>query len=728
MKYQGRLLLVAALMFLLAAAASMAWADDPPGRVANLGFMSGSVSIQPRGVDDWVQGTANRPLTNADNVWADKDSRAELNLGTGLMRINSETSLTITNIDNNVAQVELHQGTLNVHVKHLYDGEVYEIDTPNLAFTVKKSGDYRFDVDPNGDSTIVTVWKGEGQATGQGSPVDIHSGEQDHFSGGTSLTHETNPAPAPDSFDDWCRVRDQRADNSISAKYVAPGVVGAQDLDDSGTWHNDPQYGNVWQPNDVAPDWAPYSTGQWIWVDPWGWTWQDAYPWGFAPFHYGRWVYAGGYWGWAPGPFWARPWYAPALVGWFGGPGWGVGFGFGVGFGWGWCPLGWGEPFFPWWHGFSHGYFRNINISNTHITNINRVTNNYFNHTGTGGFYGSHGIAPLPRFATSHNGLSTASNNALTHSTPISHANLNKLPVSALHNLASSRGPSSVSPTPESRMGAKPASARPSPGVASRPTVNHLKPPASPARPGSSASAGERGNAAAHVAEPSSAHNTPSPSARGPETRSPQTTAGNHPSSPSSASGNRNVPRPPQSMNNNPAARGNQPSRSEPNQTAMNRNVPRPPEGTFSRPTVSAHNNAASPSSVPRANSSPSAGRPGGVNNVPRPSGPVRPAPRDYAQGGNSGRSYGGYGEGSSRGYGERPSYSSPGGGYGHYSAPSRSSGGGSPYGGYHGGFGAHGGGYSGGGFHAGGGGGYHGGGGGGSHGGGGGGHSGGHR
>jgi hypothetical protein len=28
-------------------------------------------------------------------------------------------------------------------------------------------------------------------------------------------------------------------------------------------------------------------------MSPWGWTWVDNAPWGFAPFHYGRWVGAG---------------------------------------------------------------------------------------------------------------------------------------------------------------------------------------------------------------------------------------------------------------------------------------------------------------------------------------------------------------------------------------------------------------------------------------------------
>ena len=105
-------------------AADAPGATDPPGRVARLQYMNGQVSVQPNGTDHWVQGSSNRPLTNADNIWADKDSRAELSLGTGLMRISSETSLTLTNVNTDSVQVSLHQGALNVHVRQLESGEV----------------------------------------------------------------------------------------------------------------------------------------------------------------------------------------------------------------------------------------------------------------------------------------------------------------------------------------------------------------------------------------------------------------------------------------------------------------------------------------------------------------------------------------------------------------------------------------------------------------------------
>src|SRR5207244_10046148 len=141
---------------------------------------------QPRGTDDWVEGVLNRPLTNSDNIWADKNSRAEISVGTGLIRIGSESSLTLTNISENMVQLQLHQGALNLHVRRLYDGETFEVDTPNQAFTVTKPGDYRVDVDSDSDKTVITVWRGEGESTGSGPAVRIREGQQARFGNGTN--------------------------------------------------------------------------------------------------------------------------------------------------------------------------------------------------------------------------------------------------------------------------------------------------------------------------------------------------------------------------------------------------------------------------------------------------------------------------------------------------------------------------------------------------------------
>jgi hypothetical protein len=195
----------------------------PPGRVALLQYINGSVSIQPRGTGNWVPAVLNRPLTTSDVVWTEKASRAELNVGTGMMRMNSETSLTIVNVDRRTVQVRIHQGTLHLHVRHLFPGEIYEVDSSNGSFTLKKAGDYRFDVDAKADSTTITAWKGEGTLTGERPAVRVRAHEQVQLFGGTASA-EHRKAPAPDAFDEWCRVRNQRQDSAFSAQRP-PGVV-----------------------------------------------------------------------------------------------------------------------------------------------------------------------------------------------------------------------------------------------------------------------------------------------------------------------------------------------------------------------------------------------------------------------------------------------------------------------------------------------------------------------
>jgi hypothetical protein len=681
-------------------------AADPPGRVARVDYMTGQVSVQPHGTDDWVQAEQNRPLTIADNVWADKDSRAELDFGTGFMRINSETSLTLTNVDNNIVQVSLHQGALNVSLHKLYSGETWEIDTPNLAFTVSKEGDYRFDVDPNADTTLVTVWKGEGQATGQGPAVQVHAGQQVQFNNGTSLTNEARNAPPPDGFDQWCQVRDRQHERSVSARHVAPGTVGADDLDQYGTWKDTPDYGPVWVPTAVAPGWAPYSYGNWVWESPWGWTWVDAYPWGFAPFHYGRWVSWGGYWGWAPGPYWVRPWYAPALVAWFGGPGWGLGFGWGWGFGigfhggFGWCPLGFRDPFFPWYH-VSPGYFRGVNFANARFNNFGRISNAYFRDGGRTALYGRNGFG-MPQFANRAGAVTAMSRDGLERGLAVRGNSVHPSP-GQLRG-ASSLGRVEANPTRQAMLGSRAgeSAARPASGAFSHATVSRMTPPAA------SRTAMNR------TSESSFGRNTGTSAAR------PNSTASVGAARTPSAGG-RYVPRPPQSFGANSSSRiangssnASRPASlgtpGENSQMAMNHNVPRPPSGFNSRtPSETTGRSAMSSRSVPRPSGQVQrtysgsgygsySNRSYGSNSSSRASGGYATRAYGGSYGGYSGRSYGGYGSsGSSHSYG---SY----GGHGGYSAPHSSGGGyhGSSGGGFHGGGGSHGGG--GGGSHGGGG------------------------
>ena len=345
--------------------------DDPPSRVARIGYMEGSVSFQPAGEPDWVQAVANRPMTTGDKLWTDKDSRAELQLGSAVIRLSSNTGFSFLNLDDNTVQIQLTSGSVNVRVRRLDRDDVVEIDTPNLAFSVTQPGSYRVEASEDGAYSVVSIREGGGESTGNGQTYTLHAGQRGTFSGTDSLNAEVIDIGGPDQFDTWAYNRDRRYDESRSARYVSHDVVGYEDLDDYGDWRDDSNFGHVWFPNRVAAGWAPYHEGHWVWISPWGYTWVDDSPWGYAPFHYGRWVTVGGRWGWVAGPVAVRAVYAPALVVFIGGGGVGVGFGGNVG----WFPLGPREVYVPSYH-VSREYVNRVNISNTTVNNV-QITNVY---------------------------------------------------------------------------------------------------------------------------------------------------------------------------------------------------------------------------------------------------------------------------------------------------------------------------------------------------------------
>jgi hypothetical protein len=452
------------------AAAAHADEDDPPTRAARLAFIQGSVSFQPAGAQDWVAAPVNQPLTTGDQLWSDRDSRAELQLGASALRVGATTALTFLSLGDHVTQLQLSAGTLLIHVRRFDDQDTYEVDTPNLAFTVLQPGTYRIVVDADGATTTINIRHGQGEATGGGTAYSLDEGEDDVFSGTDALVETAQYAtPAPDPFDTWSDGRDDRWEHSGSARYVAPDVVGYEDLDDQGTWSATPQYGYVWVPRGLEPGWAPYRSGHWAYVPPWGYTWVDDRPWGFAPFHYGRWIWTGSAWGWvpapppAPGAVYVAPVYAPALVAW-------VGAGATIA----WFALGPREVFVP-SYPVSRNYVQAVNVSNTTVntTIVNNVYNTTIvNKTVVNNITYVNRTAPGAIVATTTTAFASAAPLARNRVTVDAHA----LAAASVHAVAPP-----VVPTRQALLGAgRPATAKPPASVVSRPVVARTPPPPPP--------------------------------------------------------------------------------------------------------------------------------------------------------------------------------------------------------------------------------------------------------
>jgi hypothetical protein len=441
---------------------------DPSSRVARLSYIQGNVSFVPAGENDWVEAQLNRPLITGDKLWTDRNSRAVLEIGAAAVRMDQNTAFDFLNLTDDAAQMELTQGTLNLRVRRLYDGQSYEIDTPTLAFVINRVGESRIDVEPDGVSTIVTVLSGGGDVYGEnGARFAVEEGQSVEFRDPHLRDYRVADLPRTDAFDDFCHERDIRWDDSNSRRYVSEEVIGYQDLDNYGEWSDVPDYGYVWYPTSVAAGWSPYRFGHWAWVGAYGWTWIDNAPWGFAPFHYGRWAYIGNRWGWCPGPIHQRPVYAPALVAFVGGFG---GLRISVGGPIGWFPLGPRDVYFPSYH-VSERYFSRVNVSNTIVNTT--IINNYYGDYSRGKLDYA-GISYANRqIAGAVTAVSTAT---FVNSRPVAKAaiaiNRADFAKARVHGFAA------VAPTRASIARPTAARATPAAAVLKRPVVAATRPPA----------------------------------------------------------------------------------------------------------------------------------------------------------------------------------------------------------------------------------------------------------
>ena len=410
-----RILLMSALLY--GACATSILADDPAPEydpahgVARISLLNGDVSVRRGDSGDVVAAALNAPLVSQDRLLTSSSSRAEVQLDSiNILRVGSNSEVRLNDVQYGRYQIQVAIGTITFRVLRNSQAQA-EIDTPSVAVRPLRPGAYRITVREDGSAEI-TVRAGEAEIASQAGSQRLQSGETMLARGAPSDPEfQVVAALGLDDWDRWSEHRDAAIQQAQSRQYVSPDIVGAEDLDNYGRWQNSPEYGNVWIPA-VEPGWAPYRAGRWVWEDFYGWTWVSYDPWGWAPYHYGRWFYSSFGWGWCPGPIYARHYWSPALVAFFG---FGHGSGFGFGFGnVGWVPLAPFEPFHPWWgrgfggygRGFGGGFGRgfnnttivnNINIINTYRNArvMNGVTavgvNDFGRHTGQ--FVGMHGAS-----------------------------------------------------------------------------------------------------------------------------------------------------------------------------------------------------------------------------------------------------------------------------------------------------------------------------------------------
>ena len=339
---------------------------DVPGRVGRIAFIEGDVQAYSESEPEWKVAYLNQPITSRNSVFVGDAGRAEISVGSTTLAMDAGSQVDIQQLDDNTFDANVVRGRISVRIRRLDPSDLYTVAVPGADFALLRPGRYR--IDALQSTGGITVFVGQASVDGDRGTTLVEEGN-----GLRVLLNPSDPnaapqllssAPVPVPLDDWVVARENRFRNSQAERYVSPNMTGYEDLDANGRWATEEDIGPVWYPTTyVQQDWAPYRYGRWSYVAPWGYTWIDDAPWGFAPFHYGRWVQVGSRWGWSPGAYVARPVYAPALVGFYGGSGLSASFSIGVGPAVGWYPL---AP----WQRYSPHYTQNAR----YINQVNNIT------------------------------------------------------------------------------------------------------------------------------------------------------------------------------------------------------------------------------------------------------------------------------------------------------------------------------------------------------------------
>ena len=338
--------------------ADQAQAAQEPG-VGRVSLIQGDAATQRGDNGQWAAAVVNTPVVNGDNISTGDQSRAEVQLDyADLIRLDQHTQVKVVDLANNHLQIDLADGLIDFSILRGAEANV-EVDTPNMAVLPTAEGEYRIEVASPTETRVIVRAGGAQISTPQGS-TQVNAGQMITIEGaGADAQYHIDPAPEIDEWDQWNLDRNQAIVGAQSWSHTDQYYTGSQDLDQNGQWVNTPDYGQVWQPNveEQNPDWVPYRDGSWCDEPYYGWTWVSSEPWGWAPYHYGRWFLWGNRWSWWPGVIAAgiRPLWGPAWVSFLGlgaeGLGWFAHFGLG-GFGFGsigWLPLGPLDIFHPWW-------------------------------------------------------------------------------------------------------------------------------------------------------------------------------------------------------------------------------------------------------------------------------------------------------------------------------------------------------------------------------------------
>jgi hypothetical protein len=306
-----------------------ALADSSHARIIRLSLVQGDVRFARQTHGDpladskatWETAGLNLPIRQG-YVLATDNGRAEVEFENGAMAFLKENTVLefydLSLEDSaRTTRLVLRQGSASFYVNPA-SGDYFSVTGGD--FTIEADHRSSFRVDNYDDGSTVETFQGRVSVLHNKNATRLEKGQSLSIKAGDDSSLSVGRLLDQDDFDRWVSGRIDSVSTATSAalqytgsSYYAPGFA---DLYTYGAFSSCGAYGYGWRPFGVGFSWSPFTNGQWV-SDPFfGPTWVSYQPWGWAPYHYGGWLFDSSCGGWFYSP--------PVLYG-YGYPGYGFG-------------------------------------------------------------------------------------------------------------------------------------------------------------------------------------------------------------------------------------------------------------------------------------------------------------------------------------------------------------------------------------------------------------------
>jgi hypothetical protein len=272
-------------------------------RIGRVAAVNGAAQLWDSQDRQWTPLFANRVVTAGDRIRSDGQTRVELSIGSLELFLGPQSELDVLRLDAQATQVRLNQGHLVARVRTAEWARELQLITAEFNAQPASPGLYRLDRDTvSGGRSAAASLRGLLLLGAVDARLQVAAGQRIEVMGAEAGGGLRSTTLLQDGFAAWVAARDQAPEpNPFAAVAPLGEITGLETLERHGRWESHPDVGWVWYPMTVRPGWEPFRDGRWVWVRPWGWTWVDDAPWGFAPSHYGRWLQWNNRWVWSPG-------------------------------------------------------------------------------------------------------------------------------------------------------------------------------------------------------------------------------------------------------------------------------------------------------------------------------------------------------------------------------------------------------------------------------------------